>query len=205
MPLDRLVERILGDAGNEAERIAEEGREEKEKILEEAYRKAEEKYGAGVREITAIVEQDRERALKAASLDARKELLEKKRQLMKDVFDRALLLMLDRPRTEYIEMLTGMAVVALGQLGEVEALVIMNGEDRREIGDKFLESVNERIAASGSAKPLRMSEENREMRGGFVLSAGRIEIDSSFDALVESRREELEDMVAGILFKNITL
>lgn len=205
MPLDRLVERILGDAGREAGRIAEEGREEKEKILEEAYQKAEEKYGTGVREIASIVERDRERALKTATLEARKELLGEKRALMKEVFDRLLELMRNQPKSQYVEMLTDMAVEALDELGAEKVLVILNDEDKMEVGEEFLDSLEKRIAASGKNITVRLSGETREMQGGFVLKAGRVEIDNSFAGLVESRRGEFEDMVAEILFKNVKL
>lgn len=205
MPLDRLVERILSDAGKEAERIAEEGREAKEKILEEAYQKAEEKYGAGVREITAIVEMDKERALKAASLEARKELLSEKRRMMSEVFDRAMVLMRNQTRDQCLGMLTDMALDALGQLGADEALMILNDKDRSGMGEEILKSANDRLASPGEAKRLRLSEETREIEGGFVLKAGRVEVDNSFEALIDGRREELEDMVAEILFRNIKL
>lgn len=205
MPLDRLVERILSDAGKEAERIAEGGCEEKKKILDEAYRMAEEKYGAGVREIAAIVERDRERALKASSLEARKEMLAEKRALMKGVFDRAIQIMLDQPREQYLDMLTDMAADAFRSLGAEEALVVMNDEDMKEIGDGFVKGANVRIGMGAGTGPMLLSEETRPMSGGFVLKAGRIEIDNSLEAIIESRREELEDMVAGILFKNVKL
>ena len=48
---------------------------------------------------------------------------------------------------------------------------------------------------------LSLSEETRNIRGGFILVDGPIEVNCAFETLVRLQREKLEKQVADILFE----
>jgi len=53
--------------------------------------------------------------------------------------------------------------------------------------------------AQGTAM-LAVSEETRDISGGFILKDGRIEVNCTFDALVRAEREQTAGEVAKLLF-----
>ena len=53
--------------------------------------------------------------------------------------------------------------------------------------------------AQGTAM-LAVSEETRDISGGFILKDGRIEVNCTFDALVRAEREQTVGEVAKLLF-----
>ena len=60
--------------------------------------------------------------------------------------------------------------------------------------------VTPEFRAAAEQKGLTISEETREIDGGFVLSYGSIEENCSIGALMESERDRLHDVVKGFLF-----
>ena len=51
-----------------------------------------------------------------------------------------------------------------------------------------------------SSSALAVSEETRDISGGFILKDGRIEVNCTFDALVRAEREQTAGEVAKLLF-----
>ena len=60
--------------------------------------------------------------------------------------------------------------------------------------------VTAEFQAAAEEKGLTISEETRDIDGGFVLSYGSIEENCSIGALMESERDRLHDVVKGFLF-----
>ena len=73
--------------------------------------------------------------------------------------------------------------------------LILSSRDRESLGDGFLRKVNERLPGT-----ITLSEETREMAGGFVLRTPEIEINESFEERIRSLRDEMEAEVARKLF-----
>ena len=49
---------------------------------------------------------------------------------------------------------------------------------------------------------LTLSEETRNIRGGFILVDGDVEVNCAFETLVRLQREKLERRAAEILFED---
>ena len=47
---------------------------------------------------------------------------------------------------------------------------------------------------------LKLSNETRDIKGGFILEKNGIEVNNTFEALVNSLKEDLEYEVANVLF-----
>ena len=63
---------------------------------------------------------------------------------------------------------------------------------------KLVNSATAQITGTGL---LSLSEETRNIRGGFILVDGPIEVNCAFETLVRLQREKLEKQVADILFE----
>jgi V/A-type H+-transporting ATPase subunit E len=139
----------------------------------------------------------RDRMLRMAELDQRKELLAMKREVIDQAFNRAIARMQDMElpmaRT-YIEGL-------LLESAEGDEQIIISGQDEAIYDAAFLKSVNEKLALSGRLGKLSLSPERRDIRGGFVLTCGGVEINCAFDAVIGQRRALLELPTANALFQ----
>ena len=69
--------------------------------------------------------------------------------------------------------------------------IIISKEDRKRITPSFIKNINEE---------LKISKEDREISGGFILKREKIEVNNSFESLFHSKREELELRLVKILF-----
>ena len=130
----------------------------------------------------------------------------------------------DLPQEQYVELLAALLVRA-SSTGREE--VVFSTEDREGAGKAAVARANELLAkeaapelplgdgvvanllnkvaagvsafAQGTAM-LAVSEETRDISGGFILKDGRIEVNCTFDALVRAEREQTAGEVAKLLF-----
>lgn len=197
MPLEQLIARIMNDATESAEEIMSSAELERSRILKEAEVKAEERYLSVFEAERRAAEGEKERLVAAEALGARKELLREKRAIIKEAFDRAMDRLTNLPDDEYVELLERMMVEAAGDGG---GEVIMSPGDRERFGTEVVERANRELAAAGKKGPLTLSDETRDISYGFVLRRGGFEVNSEIEALMRSRREDLERKLVEILF-----
>jgi V/A-type H+-transporting ATPase subunit E len=102
--------------------------------------------------------------------------------------------MLRSMRTEeYIIFLTNQIIA----IPKCEGYLILNESDREKIGEKLINSVNEKL----NGKKVILSNETQKASGGFVLKRGNIEINSTFETILNSMKDELTGEIASALFK----
>jgi V/A-type H+/Na+-transporting ATPase subunit E len=177
---------VLGEAGKRAEQAVAKGEQEtaarKKALLEQFSRQAEER---------------RRRAVTIAQLDARKAILSAKEEMIEDTFTQALGRLQNLDDSSYREIVSPM-LLAAAQSGREEIMV--SARDRARYTPDFIAEVNKALAQQGKEGKLTLSAEAREMQGGFVLRAGDIEINASFDSILRMQRDQLEPEVAAVLF-----
>ena len=199
------IDRILADAAAQAEAAADKFRTQAEAEDRDLLAKSE----------RAAAERE-ERLVSAAQMEARKTLLTAKQ--------RALEKLRSLPQEQYVELLAALLVRA-SSTGREE--VVFSPEDREGAGKAAVARANELLAkeaapelplgdgvvanllnkvaagvsafAQGTAM-LAVSEETRDISGGFILKDGRIEVNCTFDALVRAEREQTAGEVAKLLF-----
>jgi V/A-type H+-transporting ATPase subunit E len=197
MALDDILRKIKADAQAEADAILSAAHAERERVLQEAGRRAQ----AAAQRIEATgrtrADEAKRKDLATANVEVRRIVLEAKRQVLNEVFERALDRLGDLPDGEYRELLAGLA--AQGALSGSEQIVVSQ-RDRERLGDGFPAMVNQLLQARGLPGNLSYSQRTRALRGGLVLSAGDIEMNMSFERTLASLRESLEPEVATTLF-----
>ena len=207
------IDRILGDANAQAEAIRAKYRAQA--AAEDADLLAKGQKAAEERE---------ERLISAAQMEARKSLLAVKQEMVERAYQRALEKLQSLPKEQYVELMAAMLVRA-SSTGREE--VVFSPEDREGAGKAAVARANELLAkeaapelplgdgvvanllnkvaagvsafAQGTAM-LAVSEETRDISGGFILKDGRIEVNCTFDALVRAEREQTAGEVAKLLF-----
>ena len=85
------------------------------------------------------------------------------------------------------------------ELKEKENL-ILNAEGQKLVHEAFVKSINDEVSAKGKKGNIKLSSTVGNFKGGFILEKDGIEINNTFEALVESMKEEMELEVAKALF-----
>lgn len=169
-------------------------------------------------------EERKARLLSAAQMEARKLDLAARQDVIGQAFDGAIHSLCSLDEKEYIDLLTRLAVAASTTGSEA---LIFSQKDRAQVGKQVVMAANalllagavsptqnkSKVAAaigviadvataklSGSAN-LTLSEETRDIMGGFILDHGDMEVNCAFETLVRLQRDALEGDVAAILFQ----
>ncbi len=196
MDAQKVIEKILSDAGTEAQKIGQEARDKQ--AGEQAG--LEQQLGDYRAQTKALAEKagrdEKSHILAAARMQIAKEYLAEKRKILDEVFEQARRRVQSLPDGEYRGLMAQLMVAAV-ETGEQE-VVIGNKEGR--IDDSLLREVNDKLAASGKGN-LKLSQQRQNLAGGFILKRGKIKTNVSIDVLLDRARKELEIELAGQLFK----
>jgi V/A-type H+-transporting ATPase subunit E len=194
---EKLKEKILSEAGGEAEQLLSAAKQRAAQAVTRGEQQAESKRKALLEQARLQAEERRRRARTIAGLEARKAILAAKEEMIEETFSKALIRLQRLPAKDYQEIILPMLLVA-AQSGNEE--VIISPDDSERFTPEFLAKVNKELAGQGKQGNLKLAAETRRLQGGFVLRAGELEINSSFDALLRMQREQLEPEVAAALF-----
>lgn len=204
--VQRVMERILKDAQEEAESIIHEAQEWKQTVLEkqrEASRKKAMKEAQFIQEsVRSRVGAVRETVFAEAKRKADWLILAEKEQALKDVLDEVKRRLRDRKHSQaYVEVLKKLIVDAGAALGgSIEVSLSNNDADL----DLNLEELEKTIAQRKGVKTqLRLSPRRVQTSGGALLRRvdGKIEVDNTFEGILERSQENLKLKIAKILFK----
>jgi len=195
---DRIIQRILDDANARAESIKADARDQAKAIENEAREKASRKEEQILEQAKKDAEEQKRRIIGVAQLEARKDLLAAKQEMIGKAFEMALEHLLNQDGRAYFSMIHDMLLEYV-ETG-TEKVMFSTG-DLARIPDNFWQEVNEALLKQGKKGELKLSDEPRDIRGGFILQTDGVEINCSFESLLEMKRDELEPEVAAVLFQ----
>lgn len=186
-----MIARILADAEAEGARIEEQARSKAAALLQEAEEQAGESKRRAGEEAAKQAEDVVRSAKSAAELIRRNSLLEKRRQLIADALNGTVRDLAALPDEAYMSLLLRLSETAARK---GEGVLRLNARDLARQGTEILSR------DLGDGRVIRLSEEPAAIDGGFLLEYGELEMNSSFSALVEEKRERLEDLLNRELF-----
>lgn len=193
--LEKMKSQILEEAHACAEKILEDTRKETEEILAEAKKKAEAECNCISQNAQEEVKNLAERAESSSALQRRKALLEAKQEIISEVLEKAYETLISADENTYFGMLRKMLYkYVLPEEGEI----CFSEEDLGKITPGFKEEIEGIAKEKGGV--LIISEETRDVKGGFVLVYGGIEENCTFKAMFHSQKDELSDKVHSLLF-----
>jgi len=195
--MDKITERILDDARQEAERILEDAQRRAEAIKKESESKAAAVRERLIREYETKASELKGRMISVAQLDMRKKVLEVKQEMIDKAFERCLANIMEMPPKEYRKLMEELLIASV-QRGDEE--VVFSRLDDSRLGNDFLSGVNGRLTAMGRKGALKAAKEKGSFQGGFILRTGGVEINNTFESMLRIVREEIEPKVAEMLF-----
>ncbi len=195
---DRIVQRILADARSRAEALVAEAKEQATRVIDGAEKRAIDQQKQDLKQAELQAAEESRCILGSVQLEARKNMLQAKQDIIEAVFNRALNDFSNLDPESYFQLL-GRLIVAASEKGD--ELVILSPRDKERVPAGFMEGINKQLLSTGHKGDLAVAEQTRDFSGGAILQAGGVEINSSFAALLEMYREELEPAVAALLFE----
>jgi len=196
MGIENITERIISDAQAKAAEIESGSDNESAKIRDEAGKKAESIKSQIIADAKSQAGEEKRRILAFARLEARNSVLAEKQKVIGQIFDNASKELQSLPDREYEDLIKKLLIKAT-VTGEEE--IIFSSRDKKRISDKMVSDVNAALKADGKKGNLKISQETREIEGGFILKAEGVEINNSFSSLLNLLREELEYKLLEIL------
>jgi V/A-type H+-transporting ATPase subunit E len=199
MSFEAIVDRILNDARQRAAQIEGENRAGIQSIQSQCEETVRDLQDASRKRGARLAEGQRRRLLSMAELDIRKEVLTLKQDMIGKAFERAISKLLEEDEKRYSALLKKLILNADPE-GDEE--LILNGKDRKRIGDDFIREINDILLKAHKKGNLMLSRESRPIRGGVILRRGRKEVNCSLESIIYAKRDELEPIVARILFSD---
>lgn len=224
--IEKITAKIAADAQAEVERIQAETEEKVRAIEAAAQVQAEREQQDILTRGRKAADERLERLKSAAGMERRKLELAAKQEVLGEAFDLALEKLCGLPDEELVPLLTRLVLEA-SSTGKEQ--IIFSEKDRGRIGKQVVTAVNEalvsqvvpelpgslteskmgaflgKVVNSAAAQItgtglLTLSPESRDMKGGFVLVDGNVEVNCAFETLIRLQREKLERAVADVLF-----
>lgn len=190
--IEKLTQQINAQAQAEIDAVMAQAQADADAVAADYTRRAD----AAAAEIRAKGEanaaQREERLLSMAAMEGRKQLLAAKQEMLDRAFALALDKLCELPDEEYVALLTQLVVSAASGSEQL----IFSQRDRTRVGKAVVTAANEALANGA----LTLSEQTRPIRGGVILSSGRVEINCSFEALIRMKRGEIAGEAASVLF-----
>ncbi|MEA4883530.1 MAG: V-type ATP synthase subunit E [Clostridia bacterium] len=195
--LERLKERITGEAREQAEKIQADGASQAARIAAEAKSRADQLYARALENARKAAAEEERRAEIARSLDERNAILRAKGEMVDALLAEVPGRIHALPDPDYLALIKTM-MVRLAPEGDVE--VVVATADRSRITPELLKQVGAELAARGRKTSLRLSSKTEDISGGFLLKGAAVEVDCSLDSLLASCQDDLAPLVAGTLF-----
>ena len=191
---EEILARILDNARQAGEKLLAEAKKKADQILADAAVQADETRRKTADAYAVKAEAALHAARSAAELETRNRLLKERRSILDETLEKTVLHLQALPDAAYFEALLPVAAHS-AQPGD--GVLLLNDKDLRRLPADFERRLNEALE---QVKRLTVSQQTAAIDGGFLLQYQDIEMNCSFSALLDARREELEDLVNRILF-----
>lgn len=195
--IEKITQRIAEDAGKEGQEILNAAREEGRAMADRYRGEAQELMQVLTEKGKKDAELRKERRVGVAELEARKQKLSVKQELIAAAFDNAVKDLTALGGEEMTELLARLAAESSRSGSEQ---VILAPDVSGALGKNVVARANDLLKMQDKPAKLTLSSEKRALGGGVLLSDGDIEVNSSFEALIGSLKAEMSGEVAKILF-----
>ncbi len=180
-----IIDKIIEKAESEAKAVKDKANLEVEAILKAAEEKARRESEALKKDAEAEAERIKAKAISGAELQGKIAVLEQKQAILEEVIAEAKKRLETLPDAQYAETVGTMLAKIDKSIGTE---IIVAKQDR------------ERLSSVIQEKGFVLSEQSREIDGGFILKNGDIEYNYSFESIIGVEQEEIRQIAAKILF-----
>lgn len=196
--VEKIKEKILQDAEVKTKEILEKARLQAKEIEEKAKQKAALRATEISQKSIHDISEKRRIINSIVELEMRKDILSAKQQSIETVFEKALERMNNLDSVKYEQVVFDMLMNSV-ETGEEE--IVMSEGGKQKLSADFISKANKALEAAGKKGNIKISDETRNISGGFILLGQGVEINNSFEAVTRLYRDEIEPKVAEIFFR----
>lgn len=180
-----IIDKIIEKAEAEAQQIKDNAKLDVDAILKAAEDKASRERDILKKKADLESEKVRMKAISGAELQGKIAVLQEKQGILDEVIAKAKKRLETLPDAQYAQTVSAM----LSKLN-------------KEYGTEIIVSENdkERLASVILENGFTLSEERRELDGGFIVKNGDIEYNYSFESIIMVDQEDIRQIAAKILF-----
>ena len=187
-----ITSKILKDAEAGKENILAAAEEEKNKILSKKESAANEIAQEILQKAEADAKSKKERVIYSDKLKVRNNKLAAKQEIIDEVFEKSINKLTELSKEQFLNFVKN-SILSMNLTGK--QTLILNETGLKFVDDSFIDELNKEVKAT-----IALSKTAGNFKGGFILENNGIEINSTYEALVSSLRDELEFEVAKVLF-----
>ena len=187
---DRILSRIKSDCDASVRAIEEQARKDCDRITADAQHEADKQAAAIAAQAAQKHAQTDASAKSRAQLQKRNDLLKRRREEIDKTVEGLQQYFLDLNDCEYFEAVYRLASQLKGKSGEI----FLNA---RDLGRKP-QNFEKRLSAAGLNATV--SQTPADISGGFILKCGDVEENMEFAAIINAKRDEIEDLINRELF-----
>ncbi len=195
--INNITSKILKDAEERKESILAEAEGTKIKTLSKSTEKANVESKEIIDKATTEAKSKKERVISSAKLKARNNKLAAKQEIISEVFAQSIEELCKISDVEFINFVKN-TILSLDVYGDVN--LILNEEGKKLMDFKIIGEINIELQSKGRDISVKVAEQTGNFRGGFILEKNGLEINNTFEALVQESKETLEFEVANVLF-----
>ena len=187
---DRILSRIKSDCDASVRAIEEQARKDCDRITADAQHEADKQAAAIAAQAAQKHAQTDASAKSRAQLQKRNDLLKRRREEIDKTVEGLQQYFLDLNDCEYFEAVYRLASQLKGKSGEI----FLNARDLERKPQNF----EKRLSAAGLNATV--SQTPADIIGGFILKCGDVEENMEFAAIINAKRDEIEDLINRELF-----
>ncbi len=195
--VDGIIARIIDDARQKAQDRLDDARRQADRIRQEAESKASDIVSKAVSNANTRAVVLKERLISMAELEARKDKLKARQEMIDEAFEKAVGELTSMPDNDYLSLLINMAASVV-VTGKEE--MMLSAADRKKYGARLVKGVNDVLSAKGLACDITLSAADHSCKGGLILIRGKVEINYTFEAILFMRKRSMEEQVVNLLF-----
>ena len=194
---ERIISHIESEAENKSAAILAAAKVKCEEIAASYAEKAEAAYREKKAQSTRECESAEESAERLARMEAKKDVLAIKQEMVGKVFEKAKEKLSNLPEGEYVQLL---AKLMAGSAEGTEEVVFNSGD--RALASKVVEAANSALGSAGKESGLHVSDETGSFAGGFVLKRAGVAVNCTVETLIDMLKQDMSPKVAAVLFKS---
>lgn len=198
MSIEDIKEKIISEANINAQKIINNAKDKEREILEKAEKDAENIKEKILNQIKKEITISKEKIITEANLEARKNILSIKQEILNKVFNQALNKIIELDDIKYQNFIKK---IILNNVEKGNETIFVNSKDKKRINNIFIQKINQELIKNGKEGNLSLSDTFLDIKGGVVIGSGNIRKNSSLELIFEKIREELEGEISKNLFK----
>lgn len=191
-----LTNKIIEDAKVSSKEIIDDAKKKEKMIIDEKVSIAENQRKLMLSKAEEESKVRAGRIISNANLQVRDMKLSAKIEVLNNVFNAAVEELSRMTGGELLNFIKN-TIILLDIDGDEEIIV---GEDENRVTTEFINEINKELKSNGKLGKIKLSNERRKIKGGYILAKNGIEINNTFESRVKSLRDDMEAEVAKVLF-----